>query len=58
MTYNDPETGELFPIWEKYFEKLGIQVPEGELGLNPGGMSLEHVLEMQSFQFYSVKIER
>jgi hypothetical protein len=46
MTYNDPETGLLFPIWESYFENLGIPVPEGEMGLNPGGMSLEPVLEM------------
>ncbi|MGY6744594.1 MAG: hypothetical protein ACXIUQ_17770 [Cecembia sp.] len=46
MTYKDPETGELFPIWEKYFENLGVDVPEGEPGLNPGGMSLEPVLIM------------
>ena len=48
MTYKDPETGELFPIWEKYFENLGVEVPEGEPGLNPGGMSLEEVLEMMA----------
>ncbi|MCL6257959.1 hypothetical protein M3O96_02585 [Aquiflexum sp. TKW24L] len=46
MTYNDPDTGELFPIWEAYFLELGIPVPEGKPGLNPGGMSLEPVLEM------------
>ncbi|RZS98697.1 permuted papain-like amidase YaeF/Yiix C92 family enzyme [Cecembia calidifontis] len=48
MTYKDPETGLLFPIWEKYFEDLGVEVPEGKPGLNPGGMSLEQVLEMHS----------
>lgn len=46
MTYNDPDTGKLFPIWETYFLELGIPVPEGKPGLNPGGMSLEPVLEM------------
>jgi len=46
MTYNDPDTGKLFPIWETYFFDLGISVPEGKPGLNPGGMSLEPVLEM------------
>lgn len=58
MTYNDPETGELFSVWKSYFEDLGIPVPEGELGLNPGGMSLEHVLDMQSIHFPTFKTER
>lgn len=48
MTYKDPETGELFPIWEKYFENLGVEVPEGKPGLNPGGMSLEPIVEMRA----------
>ncbi|EOZ99651.1 hypothetical protein A33Q_0332 [Indibacter alkaliphilus LW1] len=46
MTYRDPDTGKIFPIWENYFKELGIDVPEGELGLNPGGMSLEPILTM------------
>lgn len=46
MTYHDPDTGELFPVWEKYFEKLGVPVPQGKPGLNPGGMSMEPILEM------------
>jgi hypothetical protein len=58
MTYNDPETGILFPIWERYFEDLGIPVPEGEMGLNPGGMSLEPVLEMMEIQFSSDNIDK
>ena len=39
MTYKDPETKETFSIWTTYFEKLKTKIPEGELGLNPGGMS-------------------
>ena len=50
MTYKDPDTGELFPIWETYFLELGIPIPEGKPGLNPGGMSLEPVLEMMEIQ--------
>ncbi|PRY86531.1 YiiX/YebB-like N1pC/P60 family cysteine hydrolase [Mongoliibacter ruber] len=46
MTYKDPDTGDLFSIWESYFLDLGIDVPEGELGLNPGGMSLDPILTM------------
>ncbi|MEX2513118.1 MAG: YiiX/YebB-like N1pC/P60 family cysteine hydrolase [Cyclobacteriaceae bacterium] len=46
MTFIDPDTGETFPIWIKYFEKLGIPVPEGEPGLNPAGMTRDPVIEM------------
>ncbi|MCH7410448.1 hypothetical protein MM239_13660 [Belliella sp. DSM 111904] len=46
MTYKDPETGEVFSVWVDYFEKLGVAIPEGEPGLNPGGMSRSPVLEM------------
>lgn len=48
MTYKDPDTGELFPIWDTYFHNLNVVVPEGKLGLNPGGMSQEKVLIMHS----------
>ena len=34
------------PVWEKYFEALNLSIPEGEPGLNPGGMSLSPALEM------------
>ena len=54
MTYNDPDTGILFPIWESYFEELGISVPEGELGLNPVGMSLEPVLDVFKIQKFRI----
>jgi uncharacterized protein YycO len=37
MTYKDPDTGMIFSIWENYFGELGIPIPEGEQGLNPGG---------------------
>lgn len=39
MTFRDPRTGETFPVWTEYFEKLGAPIPEGAPGLNPGGMS-------------------
>ena len=49
MTYKDPETNELFPIWEEYFKKLKVAVPEGEPGLNPGGMSLSNYIDIVHF---------
>lgn len=47
MTFKDPDTGELFGVWASYFENLGLPVPEGQIGLNPGGMSREPILEMR-----------
>ena len=49
MTYKDPKTDELFPIWADYFDELNVPVPEGEPGLNPGGMSKSPYLEIVHF---------
>jgi hypothetical protein len=58
MTYKDPDTGMIFPIWENYFGELGIPIPERELGLNPGGISLEPVLEMMEISYSLDNIDR
>lgn len=39
MTFKDPSTGEFFPTWVQYYHQLGMAIPEGKPGLNPGGMS-------------------
>ena len=49
MTYKDPETNSLFPIWENYFKALNVPVPEGEPGLNPGGMSTSNYIDIVHF---------
>ena len=37
MTFKDPETHELFPGWINYYQKyFQMEVPEGQLGINPG----------------------
>ncbi len=46
MTFLDPETGETFPAWEEYFAGLGVPIPEGRPGLNPGGISRSPALEI------------
>jgi hypothetical protein len=46
MTYKDPDTEEYFGIWISYFEKLNIPIPEEQLGLNPGGMSLSPIIRI------------
>ena len=41
MTYKEPKSKNFFPIWVEHFKKQGIDIPEGQLGCNPGGMSLD-----------------
>ncbi|MEL6660711.1 MAG: YiiX/YebB-like N1pC/P60 family cysteine hydrolase [Bacteroidota bacterium] len=49
MTYKDPETNSIFPIWVDYFQELKVPVPEGEPGLNPGGMSKSDYIDIVHF---------
>lgn len=39
MSFSHPVSNEILPEWLAYYENLGIQVPEGELGCNPAGMA-------------------
>lgn len=39
MTFKKPGTDSYFPVWEEYYGKLKMEIPEGELGCNPGGLS-------------------
>lgn len=39
MTFKQPNTNEFFPAWINYYQNLKIEIPEGELGCNPGGIS-------------------
>jgi len=44
MTFKDPKTNLFLPFWIDYYDKLGVPIPEGKLGLNPNGMSLSDKL--------------
>ena len=44
MTFKDPDTGEMLTAWEDYFSKFGVSIPEGQPGINPGGISCSPVL--------------
>lgn len=46
MTFKNPETGAFFPVWEEYYQKLGMEIPEGKPGCNPGGLSQSVALEI------------
>ncbi len=39
MTFKQPGSQKFFPVWVKYYADLGIPVPEGKPGINPGGIS-------------------
>lgn len=39
MTFNAPGSTKPFPVWTQHYERLGIPIPEGEPGVNPGAMS-------------------
>ena len=49
MTFNEPGTDMPFVHWVDYYEDLGQPIPEGELGLNPGGMSRSDAIEIIYF---------
>lgn len=49
MTFKDPDTEQTFPLWKEYFENIGTPVPEGEPGLNPGGISKSPYIDVIYF---------
>ena len=44
MTFAEPDTNDIFPVWKEYFAKLDIPVPQGQPGINPGGISCSPAL--------------
>lgn len=46
MTFKEPNTDHFFQVWIDYYEKLKIEIPEGELGCNPGGISTSNKLKI------------
>lgn len=46
MIFKDPDTGRFFPAWVEHYQKLGLEIPEGLPGCNPGGLSQDKRLEV------------
>ena len=46
MTFKGLRGSEVLPYWQHYFDSLGVSVPEGQPGINPGGMSLSPRLRL------------
>ena len=36
----------IMPIWQNYYDKLNMKVPQGELGINPGLMSTSNKIDI------------
>jgi hypothetical protein len=45
MTFKDPKTGETDSFWAEFYRKLGLDVPEGQLGCNPNGLAANRQLK-------------
>ena len=39
MTFKEPGTEHTQQAWQEYFSALGVSIPEGRPGINPGGIS-------------------
>lgn len=46
MTFKRPGSSSYFPVWLDYYKKLGISIPEGKPGINPGGISLSDKIDI------------
>lgn len=45
MTFKDPKTGTFPTAWVEYYQKMGIEIPEGKSGCNPNGLVASGKLE-------------
>jgi len=45
MTFKDPKSGNFSAAWVEYYQKLGIEIPEGKPGCNPNGLAASEKLK-------------
>ncbi len=46
MTFKAPGTDSFLNFWVGYYEDLGVPIPEGDSGINPGAISRSEFLEI------------
>ena len=46
MTFKEKDSTEFMPFWVKYYNELGVPIPEGDSGINPGAISRSAHLEI------------
>jgi hypothetical protein len=53
MTFKNTITGDFLPFWVEYYQEIGVEIPEGKLGLNPNGMSESSNIDMV-YSYHSI----
>jgi len=46
MTFKSPKTQTFLPVWIDYYQKRGMEIPEGKAGINPAGISRSNKIEI------------
>lgn len=50
MTFKPVGSDAYFPVWEAYYKDLGIGIPQGAAGINPGGISTSPKIDVFTYQ--------
>jgi len=46
MSFNDPGANKTHPLWKRYFDEIGVEVPEGKSSISPAALANDEVVEM------------
>ena len=46
MTFLHPATRDTLKAWQNYYAELGVKIPQNQLGINPGIMSISEKIEI------------
>lgn len=46
MTFKEPDSTGYMPYWIDYYNELGVPIPEGDSGINPGAISRSRELDI------------
>jgi hypothetical protein len=50
MTFRPVGSDAYFPVWESYYRDLGIAIPQGAPGINPGGISTSAKIDVYTYR--------
>ena len=52
MTFLHPNTNDTLKVWKDYYLKLGEKIPQNQLGINPGIISLSEKIKIKHIYGY------
>ncbi|HTN16228.1 MAG TPA: YiiX/YebB-like N1pC/P60 family cysteine hydrolase [Chitinophagaceae bacterium] len=50
MTFKPLGSDAYFPVWETYYKDLGMDIPQGAPGINPGGISTSPKIDVFTYR--------